>query len=142
MFAGGESENSSYATVGAKCPVACERASDPADRAIGIPSGTQRRLELARRLWREISRHDMHADRCAKSRRELGAATSMKEGTANERVPIQLAQCRFPGVAISSAKMQKYIFQIKCKEATLSNGTRKLFWSEIKKKKTKFRLQF
>ena len=59
MFAGGESENSSYATVGAKCPVACERASDPADRAIGIPSGTQRRLELARRLRREISRHDV-----------------------------------------------------------------------------------
>ena len=76
-----------------------------------------------------------HADRCAKSRRELGAATRMKEGIANERVPIQLAQCRSAGLAISSPKMQKYIFQIKRKEATLSNGTRKLLWSEINKKK-------
>jgi len=58
----------------------------------------------------------------------------VKEGIANERVPIQLAQCRSAGLAISSAKMQKYIFQIKCKEATLSNGTRKLLWSEINKK--------
>jgi len=50
----------------------------------------------------------------------------------NESVPIQLAQCRFPRLAISDAKY-KYIFQIKYTEAILSNSTRKLLWFEISK---------
>jgi len=41
----------------------------------------------------------------------------------NESVPIQLAQCWFPGPAISNAKIQIY-FQIKYTEAILSNSTR------------------
>jgi len=43
--------------------------------------------------------------------------------TGNEGVPIQLAQCRFTGLAINiNAKMvkNKYIFQIKYTEAILS----------------------
>jgi len=52
-------------------------------------------------------------------------------------VPIQLAQCWFPGLAISNAKY-KYIFQIKYTEALLSNSTRKLLRFEI----TKVLLQF
>jgi len=48
----------------------------------------------------------------------------------NESVPIQLAQCWFPGLAIFNAKY-KYIFQIKCTKAILSNSTRKLLWFEI-----------
>jgi len=46
-------------------------------------------------------------------------------------VPIQLAQCWFPGLAISNAKI-KNIFK-KYTEAILSNSTRKLFWFEISK---------
>jgi len=50
----------------------------------------------------------------------------------NESVPILLAQCWFPGLAISNAKY-KYIFQIKQNntEAILSNSTQKLLWFEI-----------
>ena len=47
--------------------------------------------------------------------------------------PIQLAQCWFPGLAIYSAKILIYFFQIKYTEAILSNGTRKLLWFEITK---------
>jgi len=43
----------------------------------------------------------------------------------NEIVPIQLAQCWFHGLTISSAK-NKYIFHVKYTEAILSNCTRKL----------------
>jgi len=43
-----------------------------------------------------------------------------------------LAQCWFPRLAIPNAK-NKYIFQIKYKEAILSNSTRKLLWFEITK---------
>jgi len=49
----------------------------------------------------------------------------------NDSVPVQLAQCWFPGLAISKAKIYKYIFQIKYTEATLSNSTQKLLWFEI-----------
>ena len=50
----------------------------------------------------------------------------------NESVPIQLAQCRFRGLAISSAKILIYtFFQIKYTKAILSNSTRKLLWFEI-----------
>ena len=36
----------------------------------------------------------------------------------NESVPIQLAQCRFPGLAISNANEKyKYTFQVKYTEA-------------------------
>jgi len=48
-------------------------------------------------------------------------------------VLIKLAQCWFPGLAISSAKMNKSIFQIKYMEAIMSNSTRKLLWFEISK---------
>jgi len=44
--------------------------------------------------------------------------------------PIQLAQCWFPGLAISNAK-NKHDFQIKYTEAVSSNNTRKLLWFEI-----------
>jgi len=44
-----------------------------------------------------------------------------------------MAQCWFPGLAISSAKKYKSIFQIKCTEAILSNSTRKLVLFEISK---------
>jgi len=52
--------------------------------------------------------------------------------TGNESAPIKLAQCRFPGLAISDAKMLIY-FQIKYTEAILSKNTRKLLWFEITK---------
>jgi len=47
-------------------------------------------------------------------------------------VPVQLAQCWFPRLAISMLKY-KYIYQIKYTEAILSNSTRKLLWFEISK---------
>jgi len=43
----------------------------------------------------------------------------------NDSLPIQLAQCWFPGLKY------KYIFQIKYTEAILSNSTWKLLWFEI-----------
>jgi len=49
----------------------------------------------------------------------------------NGSTTIQLAQCWFPGLAISMLKY-KCIFQIKYMEAILSNSsTRKLLWFEI-----------
>jgi len=51
----------------------------------------------------------------------------------NDSEPVQLAQCWFPGLAVSSAKIQTY-FKIKCTQAILSNSTRKLSWLEISKK--------
>jgi len=48
----------------------------------------------------------------------------------NESVPIQLAQCWFPGLAISNAEIQ-ICFQMKYTEAILSNSTQKLSWFEI-----------
>jgi len=52
--------------------------------------------------------------------------------TANESVPIQLAQCRFPRWPFPMLKY-KFIFQIKYTVAILSNSTRKLLWFEITK---------
>jgi len=47
-------------------------------------------------------------------------------------VPIQLAQCWFPELAISYAKIDAYyFFQIKYTETILSNSTRKLLCFEI-----------
>jgi len=51
----------------------------------------------------------------------------------NESVPIQLAQCWFPGLVISNAKYKYIFFQIKYAEAVLANSTRKLLWFEITK---------
>ena len=51
----------------------------------------------------------------------------------NESVPIQLAQCWLPGLAISAMLIYRYIFQIKHTEAISSNNTRKLLWFEISK---------
>ena len=52
----------------------------------------------------------------------------------NESVPIQLAQCRFPGLAISNDKILIGLyFSSKNTEAILSNSTRKLLWFEIAK---------
>ena len=48
-------------------------------------------------------------------------------------MPIQVAQCRFPGLAISNAKILIYFFQIKYTEAISSNSTRRLLWFEITK---------
>jgi len=50
----------------------------------------------------------------------------------NEYVPVQLAQCRFPGLAISNAKILIF-FAMKYTEAILLNITRKLSWFEITK---------
>jgi len=54
----------------------------------------------------------------------------------NESVPIQLAQCWFSGLAITSVKIQICFFskKIQYTEAILSNCTRKLLWFEISKK--------
>ena len=49
----------------------------------------------------------------------------------NESVPIQLAQCWFPGLAISNAKLLIYFSKIKYTEAILSNSTRKQLWLEV-----------
>ena len=51
------------------------------------------------------------------------------------KLPIQLAQCWFPGLAISNAKILIYLSN-KCTEAILSNSTRKLLWFEITKMQT------
>jgi len=52
----------------------------------------------------------------------------------NESVPIRLAQCRFPGLAIYNDKILLLLFfQIKYAEAILSNSTRKLLLFEITK---------
>jgi len=51
----------------------------------------------------------------------------------NESVPIQLAQCWFPGLAISNAKLLIYFSKIKYTEAILSNSTRKQLWLEVTK---------
>ena len=48
-------------------------------------------------------------------------------------MPIQLAQCRFPRLAISNAKNKYIFFQIKYTKAILSKNTRKLLWFEITK---------
>ena len=45
----------------------------------------------------------------------------------NDSVPIQLAQCRFPGWPFPTLKYQ-YIFQINYTEAILSNSTRLVAW--------------
>ena len=50
----------------------------------------------------------------------------------NGSVLMQLAQCRFPGQAISNAKILLYISN-KIYEAILSNSTLKLLWFEITK---------
>jgi len=57
-----------------------------------------------------------------------------------------MAQCWFPGLTISNAKIyikykikiiyKIYIFPIKYTEAILSNSTRKLVWFEISKMMT------
>jgi len=52
---------------------------------------------------------------------------------ATPLVPTQPAQCRFPGLAISSGKISIHFFQIKYTEATLSNSTGKLLWFGITK---------
>ena len=63
----------------------------------------------------------------------LAAATTNKVNCIqNKSAPIQLAQCWFPGLAISNAKILIF-FQIKYTEAVLSNSTRKLLWFEITK---------
>jgi len=52
---------------------------------------------------------------------------------SNESAPIQLAQCRFPGLAISSAKILLYFSNKKYTEAILPNSTRKPLRFEITK---------
>ena len=47
-------------------------------------------------------------------------------------MPIQLAQCWFPGLAISSAKIEIHVLN-KITEAILSNRTRGRLWFEITK---------
>ena len=56
---------------------------------------------------------------------------SADQKIGNESARIQMAQCRFPGLAISNAKI--YIFRIKYTEVISSNSTRKLWWFEITK---------
>jgi len=69
-------------------------------------------------------------------RDEINRNTPSRRTIANESVPIHLAQCRFPGLAISNAKIlirNLTFFKIKYTEAILSNSTRKLLWFEITK---------
>jgi len=47
------------------------------------------------------------------TRRAAGPREGSEKAIGNESVPIQLAQCRFPGLAISSAKILIYIFSNK-----------------------------
>ena len=47
---------------------------------------------------------------------------TIRDAIGNESVPIQLAQCRFPGLAISNAKILIYFFPRKYTEAILSNS--------------------
>jgi len=67
----------------------------------------------------------------------VGASPAYNKGqkcvSTTGTVPVQLAQCRFPGLAVSSIKMSIYFFQIKYMEAILSNSTRKLLSFEITK---------
>jgi len=51
----------------------------------------------------------------------------------NESVPIQLAQCRFSGLAISSAKILILFSNKIYTEAILSDSTRILLWFDITK---------
>jgi len=66
------------------------------------------------------------------SRATTGSRRRYQSSAGNDSAPIQLAQRRFPGLAVSMLKY-KYIFQIKCTETILSNGTRKLLRFEITK---------
>jgi len=63
----------------------------------------------------------------------LAPHTMRAVSIGNESVPIQLAQCWFPRLAISNAKNidRRPISQTKYTEAILSNSTRKLIWLEI-----------
>jgi len=61
--------------------------------------------------------------------------------TGNEAVTIQLAQCWFPGLDISNAKIFIH-FQIKYTEEILSNSTRKLLWFKISKMLTALKNKF
>ena len=61
------------------------------------------------------------------------ATSKWYASVGNESTPIQLEQCRFPGLAVSSAKMLIYFFKKKHVEAILSNSTRKLLCFEITK---------
>ena len=49
-----------------------------------------------------------------------------------ESVPIQLAQCRFPGLAVSNAEILVYFWK-NYTDAILSNSTRKMLCFEITK---------
>ena len=51
----------------------------------------------------------------------------------NESVAIQLAECWFPGLAISNAKIWIYFSNKKFTEAILSDSNQKLLWFEISK---------
>jgi len=59
-------------------------------------------------------------------------AVQTTEPTANESVPIQLAQCWFPALAISSAKIYIY-FSNKICGSNCIKQCRKLLWFEITK---------
>jgi len=65
--------------------------------------------------------------------RQKSTGIDMEQNYATVTVCIQLAQCRFPGLAISNSKILVYFFQKKCTEAILSNSTRKLLWFEFSK---------
>ena len=54
------------------------------------------------------------------------------EAIRNESVPIQLAQCSFPGLAISDAKIEIY-FSNKIHGSNFSDSTGKLLWFEMTK---------
>ena len=58
----------------------------------------------------------------------------------NESVPIELAQCWFPGLAISNDKLSNILSAKKYTETILSNSTRKLLAYRLKL--AKCRLQF
>ena len=79
--------------------------------------------------WRDDDRCGCGDIRAGHSSDDAGRAVK-SVSIGNESVPIQLAQCRFPGLAVSNAKISIYIFQTKRAETILSNSTRKLLWFE------------
>jgi len=104
----------------------------PAPRLRDLPSG-----ELRLTIWNGLCQLELSFE----SHIEYSIIESYGEENfnfftiGNKCVPIQLAQCRFPGQTFFSSKILigLYIFRIKYAEAILSNSTRKLLLFEITK---------
>jgi len=71
----------------------------------------QKQIEALKQLCLKAGIRDADIAACSAARELLlrfitpDGITNFKENTGNESLPIQLAQCRFPGLAISNAKI-------------------------------------